>query len=255
MEVYFSIILLILALSTGLICLIDRFYLHRYRDADNLPALLSWSKSLFPVFFIVLVLRSFIFEPFRIPSPSMLPTLQTGDLIIVNKFAYGLKAPVWHTPITQNRPAERGDVVVLHYPVNPDLYYIKRIVGIPGDRISYVDKVLTINGEEMSQRFIQKRLQAEGSASKLVSEHMESLSGLQHDILLMPWQADLDFYDLEVPKGQYFVMGDNRDNSQDSRFWGFVPEEALVGKAFIIFFSINLSEWDVHWSRIGKLVH
>ena len=229
------------------------------------PIIVDYAKSLFPVFFIVLILRSFIFEPFRIPSQSMMPNLWVGDFILVNKFSYGVRLPVLNTEIIDSGKPKNGDVAVFRYPVNPSINFIKRVIGIPGDHVVYRNKLLYINGKPM----IQKKSGAytgEGSGEKMTGASLksENLLGINHDILLELNKPELshmykpEFYnngtiDLVVPEGQYFVMGDNRDGSHDSRFWGFVPETNLVGKAFMIWFN-----WDVghglFWERIGNSI-
>jgi signal peptidase I len=214
----------------------------------------EFSKSMFPVFFIVLIIRSFIVEPYRIPSPSMLPTLQIGDMIMVNKFAYGLKLPLWDYEWVKIGKPKRGDIVVLHYPVDPNRYYIKRVIGVPGDMMSYENKELIINGQRMEQKFNKRLVQTEEAGNELLTEHEETLGDVRHDILRMPSQKAVDFVGLKVPEGQYFVMGDNRDNSSDSRYWGFVPEAVIVGTPILIFFSIDFDAKDIRWPRVGQLV-
>ena len=229
------------------------------------PIIVDYAKSLFPVFFIVLILRSFIFEPFRIPSQSMMPNLWVGDFILVNKFSYGVRLPVLNIEIIDSGKPKNGDVAVFRYPVNPSINFIKRVIGIPGDHVVYRNKLLYINGKPM----IQKDLgiyTGEGSGEKMTGATLknEDLLGVNHKILLELNKPELshmyvsDFYnngsiDLVVPEGQYFVMGDNRDGSHDGRFWGFVPETNLVGKAFMIWFN-----WDVgqglFWERIGNAI-
>jgi len=221
---------------------------------DRMPWYVEYSRSFFPVLLIVLVLRSFIAEPFRIPSGSMMPTLLVGDFILVNKFAYGVRLPVLNAKIIETGEPARGDVAVFRFPNNPSDDYIKRIVGLPGDRISYENRVLYINGEPMKQS-------AEGAytgvgtgkvmtGAEVRAEHIEDVN---HEILVQPGRFNMrgEWF---VPEGHYFVMGDNRDNSNDSRFWGFVPEENLVGKAFIIWLNwdINGKVFDV--GRIGNAI-
>jgi signal peptidase I len=220
------------------------------------PWWLDWTAGLFPVICAVFLMRSFLFEPFKIPSGSMIPTLLVGDLILVNKFHYGIRLPVINKKIIDNHTPERGDVMVFRYPVNPSLDYIKRVVGVPGDEIAYINKHLTINGKPIEQTPLAEFYDEDSLKYSL--QYSENLTGLNHRILVdkdrppyVPPQAIEDFPNKEncrysgegvvckVPPGHYFMMGDNRDNSQDSRFWGFVPDENIVGKAFVIWMNFG----------------
>jgi signal peptidase I len=227
------------------------------------PWWLDWTAGLFPVIFVVFIIRSFLFEPFNIPSGSMLPTLWIGDLILVNKFIYGLHVPVLDTPITKGSDPSRGDVIVFHYPPNPSIDYIKRIVGLPGDTISYIDKRLMINGQEVSEKRINDFFNV--SQTNYYPQYDEHLGDHFHRILtdmnqpsyFMPiaqfqlyrnnCSYTADGVTCQVPKDYYFVMGDNRDNSEDSRYWGFVPRHNIVGKAVFVWMNF------AHPSQIGKI--
>lgn len=219
------------------------------------PILVEYARSFFPVLFLVLVLRSFIFEPFRIPSGSMMPTLLIGDFILVNKYAYGLRLPVVHTKILEIDDPERGDIAVFRYPLNPGLDYIKRIVGLPGDRIAYRDKTLFINGQP-APLDIQGYYQPEGSERRdpNLLEVREQLGDVNHRILVAPNRLNLRVEnEWVVPEGHYFAVGDNRDNSNDSRVWGFVPEENLVGKAVMIWFNWDMDGAGIQLGRVGAI--
>jgi signal peptidase I len=286
----FALILFMLTLATGVIWCIDLFYLAPQRrtrssvalaefDARNerlksegiqpdessgrtaleakilrQPTWIEYSGSFFPVLALVFFLRSFLYEPFKIPSSSMVPTLAVGDLILVNKFTYGIRLPVISKKIVEIGTPHRGDVMVFKYPKDMSLDYIKRVVGIPGDKIVYKNKRLTINGEALSYQPLPDYLDEERlSYSKQFSEN---LLGRQHRILndenaptyvlnpdLFP-QNERCRYNAEgfictVPPGHYFVMGDNRDNSLDSRYWGFVPDKNIVGKAFFVWMNLG----------------
>lgn len=230
------------------------------------PILVEYSRSFFPVILIVLLLRSFLVEPFRIPSGSMMPTLLVGDFILVNKFAYGLRWPVLNRKFVEIGDPQRGDVVVFRFPQEPSIDYIKRVVGVPGDEIHYRNKTLYVNGEPAPQTPVRKYLGGgAGAAMTNTDLRLEDLTGVEHQILVDPKWPDYKCNPysalavgqaLKVPAGHYFVMGDNRDNSNDGRCWGFVPEENLVGKAFAIWMS-----WDgkrdgfpVDWSRLGNRI-
>ena len=214
----------------------------------------EYCKSFFPVILAVLLLRSFLVEPFRIPSGSMMPTLLVGDFILVNKFAYGLRLPVLNTKFVEFGEPGRGDVVVFRYPKDPSVDYIKRVVGLPGDTVGYYNKIVYINGKPAGQVpagvYIGK---GSGINMSGASQRMEELGSLRHDILVMPRTPGL-YGELVGPEGAYFVMGDNRDNSNDSRYWGTVPADNLVGKAFRIWMNWDSANSGVNWDRIGMKI-
>jgi signal peptidase I len=218
------------------------------------PWWLDWTAGLFPVILAVFLLRSFLFEPFKIPSGSMIPTLLVGDLILVNKYTYGIRLPVVNTKLTEGTPPQRGDVMVFRYPPQPSLDYIKRVVGLPGDEVAYLNKRLTINGQPVSKTAVPDFFDED--AMRYFKQFEEVLGAHRHRILnddnaptFVP--GTLDFpnkqncrYSVEgfvckVPQGHYFMMGDNRDNSADSRVWGFVPDRNIVGKAFFIWMNFG----------------
>ncbi len=211
----------------------------------------EYARSFFPVFLAVLFIRSFIIEPFRIPSGSMIPTLLIGDFIVVNKFTYGIRLPVIKTKILANKTPERGDVMVFRFPLDPSIPFIKRVLGLPGDDILYKDKKLFINGRAVKYSEKETFLGKKSSRQYTGAEQMiESYNEGSHMILVRP-ESISSGGSFKVPDGQYFVLGDNRDNSRDSRFWGFVPEENLVGKAFMIWMN-----WDagINIGRIGNKI-
>ena len=228
------------------------------------PVIVEYARSFFPVILVVLVLRSFLVEPFRIPSGSMMPTLLVGDFILVNKFAYGLRWPVLNDKFWALGEPQRGDVVVFRYPAAPSVDYIKRVVGVPGDLIGYRDKVLYVNDNPVPQRprGVYTGTGA-GARETGAAEGVELLGEVAHPILVHPMAPDFgpgcrELADgpIRVTPGHYFVMGDNRDNSNDSRCWGFVPEANLVGKAFAIWMSWDAGRngFPVDWSRIGTAI-
>jgi signal peptidase I len=292
----FALILFVLTVVTGVIWFLDVFYLAKQRrakadaalaefDARNAklssegikldssgraaleanllrqPTWIEYSGSFFPVIALVFFLRSFLYEPFKIPSSSMVPTLLVGDLILVNKFAYGIRLPIINKKIVDIGVPKRGDVMVFKYPVDPSLDYIKRVVGVPGDKIIYRNKRLTVNGKEVSYQALPDYLDEERlSYSK---QYVENLTNTTHKILnderapafisnpqdfpnRKNCSYNLEGFACTVPDGQYFMMGDNRDNSLDSRYWGFVPDRNIVGKAFFVW--MNLS----NLKRIGS---
>lgn len=282
----FALILFVLLVVTGIVWSLDRFSLRHKRAARVMQAIElarpSWASlpdheklvrqeqiqaelgkmpwwveygvSFFPVILFVFVLRSFIVEPFRIPSGSMLPTLQSGDLILVNKFTYGLRLPVIDTKVIPIGQPQRGDVMVFRYPVDPSVDYIKRVVGLPGDQVAYLDKKLYINGKEVPRKADGQYFEPDRVA--YTAQFIESLGDRPHKILLderrsqdigpissFPYREKCEYLRngirCTVPDGVYFMMGDNRDNSLDSRFWGFVPEANIVGKAFFIWMNFG----------------
>ncbi len=227
------------------------------------PLIVEYARSFFPVIFAVLILRSFIAEPFRIPSGSMMPTLLVGDFILVNKFAYGLRLPSINKKVVDIGLPERGDVVVFRYPKEPSVDYIKRTIGIPGDTISYQNKVLRVNGEIFPQVQVGRYVGVgSGIGQTGWVKSVESIGEVEHAILRNPRAPNMPAGcqvlrpgTITVPEGHYFVMGDNRDNSNDSRCWGFVPEENLVGKAFAIWMhwdSGRTSSIPIAWERLGS---
>ena len=280
----FALFLLILLIVTGLVWTMEGVSLRRRRESAAAQALarldtemrqepedkrtrlreeqrarllkqpwwIEYSVSFFPVILIVFMLRSFLVEPFKIPSSSMVPTLLVGDFILVNKYTYGIRLPVANKKIVPLGDPGRGDVMVFRYPEDPSLDYIKRVVGLPGDRIEYRNKRLFINGRLVPVRQVDDYLSRE--RMQFSRRYIETLDGVEHEILLeddapaavLPTRAasgnctyNMNGLACTVPQGHYFVMGDNRDNSSDSRVWGFVPDENIVGKAFFIWLNLN----------------
>ncbi len=260
MHFDFAAFLVLATALAGVVWLIDHltFAKKRKQAGGKEPMLVEYARSFFPVLLIVLVLRSFLAEPFRIPSNSMMPTLLTGDFILVNKFAYGIRLPAIDTKIIPIGEPERGDVVVFRYPVNPREDYIKRIVGLPGDVVDYHNDVLTVNGERIVNQPVSAYIGV-GSGREMTGAQLrrEQLGEVEHAILLNPGMGNRGMVEgsWTVPQGHYFAMGDNRDNSADSRVWGFVPEENLVGKAFLIWMNWDGKNGGVDFSRIGTVIH
>ena len=249
----FALCLVVLSLVSGVIYLLDIIFWAKKRSPEQKPTrLIEYSRSFFPIFIIVLLLRSFLIEPFRIPSGSLEPTLLVGDFLAVNKFSYGLRLPVWEKKVISISNPKTGEIAVFRWPPDPSFDYIKRVIGVPGDKISYHNKVLTINGQEMKQTFVEYT--TDESSGKAVAKYRENLNGIEHFIYVRPDITAVDF-EVEVPQGQYFMMGDNRDNSADSRFWGFVADKYLRGKAFVVWMSWNGNSDTIRWSRLGNLIH
>ena len=250
----FALFLLLLLVVTGLVWLVDKYFLRKGRGKDDKqPWWVEYSISFFPVILIVFFLRSFLVEPFKIPSSSMVPTLLVGDFILVNKFTYGIRLPVINKKVVELGSPQRGDVMVFRYPEDTSLDYIKRVVGIPGDRVEYRNKRLSINGAAVPLKQVDDYLSKE--RMQFSQRYVETL-GSGHEILLeddapalggpgraFPFAENCNYntggVTCTVPPGHYFMMGDNRDNSSDSRVWGFVPDENIVGKAFFIWLNLN----------------
>ncbi|MFZ6688973.1 signal peptidase I [Undibacterium sp. SXout11W] len=285
----FALILFVLTIGTGIVWFLDTFVLSKRRraaadvalaayDARNAklsaegikveeskrheieenmlrqPLWVEYSGSFFPVIALVFFLRSFLYEPFKIPSSSMLPTLFVGDLILVNKFTYGIRLPILNKKVVEVNNPQRGDVMVFKYPEDPSVDYIKRVVGVPGDKVVYKNKRLLINGNEMTYQAMPDFLDEEHLS--YFKQYSENLTGVPHRILNdeqspafvrdphnFPKRENctynMDGFSCVVPEGEYFMMGDNRDNSLDSRYWGFVPDQNIVGKAFFIWMNLG----------------
>ena len=266
----FALILFIALAVTGGIWLLDALLLKRLRDRDaREPLLVEYAKSFFPVILVVFALRSFLVEPFKIPSGSMMPTLEIGDFILVNKYTYGIRLPVINQKVIDLNQPERGDVMVFRYPADPALDYIKRVIGVPGDIVEYRDKQLAINGTPVEAETTGTYSYVGNGLNYVTAQlYEERLNGAGHTMMVEPgkpsvdtrqimdfpgrencsYHPDGDGFVCKVPDGQYFMMGDNRDASNDSRYWGFVPDRNIVGKAFFIWMNFD------HLGRIGTTI-
>lgn len=279
LDLGFTFWLLFLTLASGVIYAIDYIFFQKTRLApykENLkglskkqkrqfykdnglkaPFIADQARSLFSVFIIVFFIRTFFIGNFLIPTASMTPTLPVGDFIFVNKTAYGIRAPFSNETLIKMGEPKRGDIVVFHFPVNPNVDFVKRVIGLPGDVISYKDKMLTINGKKLKYTDCDRdatnyyNQSISGGAGDTVCT--EDLDGVKHRVDWVESIKGSDFENLKVPAGHYFVMGDNRDNSEDSRYWGFVPEKDLVGKAKLVWMSWDKIDKKVRWDQIGKV--
>ena len=272
----FALILVLLTVVTGIVWLLDRLvFARKRREGESEPWWIEYPKSFFPVLAVVFLLRSFIAEPFRIPSSSMRPTLVVGDFILVNKFSYGLRLPIVERKIVPVADPQRGDVVVFRYPVNPSQDFIKRVVGVGGDVVEYRDKVLAVNGTllpqkadgsysyleglrfETTERRIETATAGDGTRSYTIAAQPQAAAVYPANVRAFPHRDDCEYnergFRCRVPAGHYFMMGDNRDASDDSRYWGFVPDDHIRGRAFFIWFN-----WDdiasLAFQRVGSSI-
>jgi signal peptidase I len=256
----FQATLTLLVAGTGIIALIDRVFFHRKRLAQNQPRpyIVAQAYSFFGVLLLVWVIRSFLIQPYRVPTGSLLPTVVPGDFLVVNQFSYGLHFPIGNKKIVDIGKPKRGDIALFYFPPNPNMVFVKRVIGLPGDYIESKNQVLYINGKKMTQTTLENAVDHEPASATNFEEHIpvtikeEDLAGVKHHIYLShlntPLAAD---FSVHVPEKSYFMMGDNRDNSDDSRVWGFVPEENLIGKAFRIWMNWDPIAHRPQWHRIG----
>ena len=250
MSINLALILTVLTVVTGIVVALDTFVWKRLGEQGGgstaMQVLVEYARSFFPVLVFVLIIRSFVFEPFRNPSCSMMPTLLQGDFIFVKKYSYGLRLPVTETKVLETGEPERGDVVVFRLPKEPSINYIKRVVGLPGDLVVYERHRLTINGEPVA-------LEMHPEATTTDPRFVEQLGDREHQILIENENYTRNDGAYMVPEGHYFVMGDNRDNSLDSRFINAIPETHLVGEAVRIWMHMDGLSWP-RWERIGAKI-
>jgi signal peptidase I len=257
----FTFYLTLAVVVTGVIALLDVLFWAKKRDreGEKQSRTIEYARAFFPVLLLVLLIRSFLAQPYRVPSSSLAPTILPGDFIAVKQYAYGLHLPVLNTKIVNIGEPKHGQIFLFRYPLNENITFIKRVVGVPGDHIVYKNKVLTINGVEAKQKLIAQTHYIDENGTYFTENLIEeNLDGVKHLIYVQPEGGETQDIDVVVPPHHYFAMGDNRDDSGDSRIWGFVPEENLIGQAFWIFMSWDgkASGWDkIRWHRLGSGVH
>lgn len=250
---YFPIALTAVTILTGLIYGLDKIFWAKKRDKTaKKPALIEFAHSFFLVFLIVLVIRSFVAQPYRVPTGSLEPTVLPNDFLLVTQYSYGLRLPVTNTRFLKISEPKRGEITVFHFPPDPSVDYVKRIVGLPGDHIVYKNKTLYVNGVEAKQTYVGPALDYGDDIDIPVKLYEEDLMGVKHPILINPDKVDNRSYDFIVPPGFYFGIGDNRDDSYDGRDWGFIPEANLVGRAQYILLSYDKKAKKLRWSRSGQ---
>jgi signal peptidase I len=262
----FPFILTMLVIITGLIALADVLFFSKKQEtaqsqenatnaqAAQKPYIIEFARSFFPALLLVWLIRSFLIQPYRVPTGSLEPTVLPGDFIAVKQFSYGLRVPVINQKIFGVNDPKRGDIALFHWPVDTSKLFVKRVIGLPGDHIVYKDKTLTINGQPMTQEYVGKAVDIEQDGTSMVDQKIENLGGVKHNIFVKPDTSDPVDIDVVVPQGHYFMMGDNRDDSDDSRSWGFVPDRNLIGKAFGIWMSWDSLGHNIRWNRVGKAV-
>lgn len=257
MNIYFDFpfYLTMAVIITGVISAVDVFVFAKKRKAAGTEPskIVEYSRSFFLPLLAVWLIRSFVIQPYRVPTGSLEPTVMPGDFIAVKQYAYGLRLPVVRKKIVKIGEPKRGDIALFFWPVNEKYRFVKRVVGVPGDHLVYKDKTLTINGQEIKKTFVDDTMSEEpGEAPSLVKHYQEDLFGVKHDIFVRPDRNDNRVFDVNVPAGHYFMMGDNRDDSDDSRYWGLVPEENFIGQAFGVWMSWDSNKRWFRFDRIGK---
>lgn len=253
-------ILALLTVFTGVIYIVDVIWRAKKKQTlpkdekgkTKHPIIIDYARSFFPILLIVLLIRAFVVQPYRVPTGSLEPTIMPGDMILVNQYDYGLKVPIWNKQLINIDTPHIGQIALFRWPVSPSVTFVKRVIGVPGDHISYINKVLYINGKKAKQKFIKNTMEISDSGKTWpVKEYEENLNGVKHLIFIRPDRSTRDFKNLVVPQGEYFMMGDNRDDSDDSRFWGFVPFNDFVGRALFVWMSWDSAKHRVRWNRIG----
>lgn len=255
MNISFDVplVLTLLVLISGAVALSDILFFAKNRSSSKKqPLIFEYARSFFPVFLLVLLIRSFLIQPYRVPTGSLAPTVLPGDFIVVNQYAYGLRLPVLNIKFFNVGQPKRGDIALFRFPGDPSKLYVKRVIGLPGDHIVYRNKTLTINNNIMWQTPFGIDLDVERGIAFPVQVKIEQLDQITHKIFIRPGHKEWEQTDIVVPPDSYFMMGDNRDNSEDGRAWGFVPEKNLIGRAFGVWMSWDSEKTGIRWKRIGS---
>ena len=261
MSIDFPLILLSVVVFSGVVVLCDYIFClangEKFLEKKKRNTIIEYSRAFFPVLLLVFCIRSFLIQPYRVPTGSLEPTVLPGDFILVNQFDYGFRFPIWNKKLIPIDEPKRGQIALLYYPVDHAFTFVKRVIGLPGDHISYINKVLYINGKEQPQKYIGTDTRLNDFGQLITYQiYQEDLEGVKHDIFVIANNSATNFYNIVVPKNEYFMMGDNRDESDDSRYWGFVPEHDFIGHALYIWMSwdSNAAHWYdyIHWDRIGN---
>lgn len=236
--------------------LLDDYVLTKFRSPDETAGpYVQVSQDLCWFLLILWLIRSFAFNIYRVPSGSLEPTVDTGDFLLVNQYVYGIHLPVLHKQLIPFGKPKQGDIALFYYPNDPNLIFVKRVIGVPGDHIVYKNKMLSINGKLIPQKDLGLTENIDDTGKpETVKKMEETLAGHKYNIIVQPYTPNYREIDLVVPKGQYFMMGDNRDNSNDSRYWGTVPEGEFIGKAILVWMSWDSHTWRVQWNRIGTFL-
>jgi signal peptidase I len=253
----FPVSLTLLTLISGIIVIIDFLFFARSRKQkkQNPNIIVRDAREFFPVLLLVWIIRSFIIQPYHVPTGSLEPTVMPGDFIAVKQYAYGLRFPIGNYRLINTGEPKVGQIALLYYPVDPSIVFVKRVIGVPGDHIVYRNKVLYVNGIEAKQKYLGTAQDVEpGEEPIFVERREEDLNGVKHEIFVRPTGGQTQDFDLIVPQGKYFMMGDNRDDSDDSRVWGYVPEQNLIGEAFRIIISWDPFNHHMRWDRSGKAI-
>ncbi len=258
MNYDFPFYLTLLVIITGVLTLIDKLFFEKKRmlTRKKMPWYFDYARSFFPALLLVWIIRSFIVQPYRVPTGSLEPTVMPGDFILVKQYSYGVRLPVSQTKLFGKGEPKRGDIALFYYPEDTSTRFVKRVIGLPGDHVVYKNKILTLNGKEMSQTEIGPDLNEDpGMLPQPVMKMREDLDGVSHYIFIDKEKTNGPEVDVTVPANHYFMMGDNRDNSADSRYWGFVPEEYLIGQAFAVWMSWDSNNTRVRWNRLFIGIH
>lgn len=260
MSIDFPLILFAVIIFFGFVALCDMIFCvykgEKLFEKKKRPIVIEYARAFFPVLLLVFLIRSFVIQPYRVPTGSLEPTVIPGDFLLVNQYDYGLRFPIWNKKFLAVDEPTRGQIALFYYPVDHHFTFVKRVIGVPGDHISYINRTLYINGQAQSKTFLKNVTQLNDFGRLTTyAEYQENLMGIKHNIFIREDVPTTDFYNIVVPNNEYFMMGDNRSESDDSRYWGFVPEHDFIGRAILIWLSWDSdpTHWydSVRWNRFG----